>query len=584
MKVYKDRIWDMRNDIKNVSEFSLKGKLLLITSGITIIALIVVGLTFYQNLKNETTRLLQQQTLAIAKSAAMLIDGDEFERLSLSLDAEDKYYEEGLSLLKELNTKIREGKIYTIVDQDEDYYTYVIDGSGTVSIGHKQQKLDFAEEAAHALERGKSYYSKPYYVKELNKYYISAFSPLFNSQNKVVGIIEYDYEDARVLARTKEIAINILYVIILLSGFILVINYFIIKKLFRPIEQLVSSIETIAQGDLTLKLSLGNYRETGKINYALNETVCNIRCILEKIKQASKKVMLATKSILVSSKDATEVYDELAVSTNKILDTTKKQLSESRKIGADLEKLQQKIQNIYQNVETNQEGASKIYDATIQGFKIMEETEQKIIRIENRLGLADQAMSQLGHYMNKMNDMIVSILKISEQATLLGLKIEDNSLGKEEEETKSIVANVRKLLRESNIAMSEIEEVIQVINSQISFISTEVCESTKLIGGGLNVTFNNKELLMTINHENQNLREQINDMHKEMEEAVVKVSTMKESIHDIEKVSELIDSHTMNLLAIMQEQAATSDEFKVMVELLYEQAKLLDDSISQFKV
>lgn len=573
----------MRYEKKNVSELSLKVKLLLITSCVTIIAIIVISLILYGNLKNQTTRLLQQQAVAVAKSAALLIDGDKFERLSLSLDSKDEYYKEGLSLLKELNTKIREGKIYTIVDQDKDYYTYVIDGSGTVSMGHKQQKLDFAEEAGYALEKGKSYYSKPYYVEELNKHYISAFAPIFNSQHKVVGIIEYDYEDAKVIAMTKEIAINILYVIILLISFILVINYFIIKKLFSPIEQLVSSIETIAQGDLTLKFTLGSYREIRKINYALNKTVFNIRCILKKIKQASKKVMTATRSILVSSKDAAEVYEELAASTNRILDTTQKQSRESRKVGETLEKLQQKIQNIYQKVEINQEGVSKIYDATIQGFKIMEEAEQKIIRVENRLGVADQAMSHLGHYMNKMNDMIVTILRISEQATLLGLKIEDNS-SKEGEERKSIVENVRKLLRDSNIAMNEIEEVIQVINSQISFVSSEVYESTKLIGGGLNMTSNNKELLMTINRENQNLSEQINDMHKEMEEAVVKVSTIKESIYDIEKVSGIIDSHTMNLLAIMQEQAATSDEFKAMVELLYEQAKLLDESISKFKV
>ena len=40
----------------------------------------------------------------------------------------------------------------------------------------------------------------------------------------------------------------------------------------------------------------------------------------------------------------------------------------------------------------------------------------------------------------------------------------------------------------------------------------------------------------------------------------------------------------MNLLAITEEQVATSEEFNAMAELLREQAKILDDSISRFTV
>lgn len=86
---------------------------------------------------NQTKHLLQQQALGVAKSAAILIDSDAFERISLSLDINDKYYEESLNTLKKLNKDIGQGMLYTIVNQDQDYYTYVVDGSGTVTMGHK---------------------------------------------------------------------------------------------------------------------------------------------------------------------------------------------------------------------------------------------------------------------------------------------------------------------------------------------------------------------------------------------------------------------------------------------------------------
>lgn len=92
----------MRNNIKKIGEYSLKSKLLLMISLITIVAISIVSLIFYSKLYHQTTHLLQQQALSIAKSAAILIDGDEFERISLSLDSNDNYYKEGTSLLKKI--------------------------------------------------------------------------------------------------------------------------------------------------------------------------------------------------------------------------------------------------------------------------------------------------------------------------------------------------------------------------------------------------------------------------------------------------------------------------------------------------
>lgn len=135
----------MRNNIKKVIEFSLKSKLLLITSLITIVVISIMSLIFYNRLYHQTTSLLQQ-ALFIAKSVALLIDADEFERISLGLDSN--------------------------------------------------------------------------------------------------------------------------------------INYFILRRLTRPLEQLVKSIGIMATGDLTIELVHNDNNEIGRINGAINETVSKIREIL----------------------------------------------------------------------------------------------------------------------------------------------------------------------------------------------------------------------------------------------------------------------------------------------------------------
>lgn len=574
----------MKWNNKENNRFSLKAKLLLMTSIIIIVAIGVVNVIFYCELYNQTTHLLQQQALAIAKSATMLIDGDEFERISFSLDSNDKYYEESLDLLKQLNRDMGQGMLYAIVDQDQDYYTYVIDGSGTVEIGYKQEKLDFSKEVALALEDGKSYFCKPYYVDTFNKYYVSAFVPIANSQNKIVGVVEYDYEGAEISATIKRVTIHVVRATIVLISLILIINYLVLKKVFKPINELIETIEVIAKGDLTVELTSESSDEIGQINSALNKTVHNIRSILEKIKETSKKVTIASKSILVSSKDASEVYKELAVSTMKILNTTQKQVDVSRKVEYTLEELQQDIQIIYQKVDTNKKEYVRIGETASQSFKVIEAADRQIRDIQSRLDIASQVSNHISNHMNRIQDMIMAILRLSEQATLLALTVGDQGEGNKQETSDAVVKNVEELIKQSNFATKEIEGIIQFIDEQIGMVSHEIEESSKQVELGLKANANSKSFLMTICDGNKAMSERANQIYATIDEMIDKASCIRESVQDIGKVSTSIDSSTMNLLAITEEQVATSDEFTTMAELLREQAKLLDDSISRFKV
>lgn len=571
--------WNRENN-----RFSLKAKLLLITSLITIIAIIVVSTIFYSNWYNQIKHLLQQQALGIAKSAAMLIDGDAFERISLTLDANDPYYVESLDKLRKLNKDIGQGMLYTIANQDQDYYTYVVDGSGTVKIGHKQKKTDFSKEAALAFKSGKSYFCEPYYVKAFNKQYISAFVPILNSQDEVVGIMEYDYEGAEITATIMKMAAHIINATILLISCILIINYFWLKKLFKPIEELVDAIEVIAKGDLTIELDSDNLNEIGQINSALNKTVHNIRGILEKIKEASKKVTIASKSILVSSKDTTEVYEELAVSTVKLLQTTQKQVDVSRKVAVTLEALQQDIQSVYQQVDTDKKEFDCICETATKGFQAIEEAEQQISHIESRLAIASQVSSHINNHMNKIQDMIMSVLRTSEQATVLALAIGEEKSKKQQETSDPVMRNIEALIKHSHLATKEIEGILQFVNEQMGTVSHELKESNKGVEAGLKAIGQNKKLLITICDDNKFMSGRAYQIDTAINEILDMASSIRESVQSIEEVSASIDTSTMSLLAITEEQVATSDEFKTMAKLLREQAKLLDDSISRFEM
>jgi len=175
---------------------------------------------------SHTVTQLQGDALNIAKSAVTVIDGDEFEKLSKSLNGSDKFYIGTRKKLQELNNSIGKGMLYTFVSNDSDNYTYVIDGSdANTEIGYKQPKADFSKEAKKAFDTGEAQVSEMYYVESLKNHYISAFVPILNSANKVVGVVEYDYRGSDLSERTHQLTVIIILVTIVLIGISIIINY-----------------------------------------------------------------------------------------------------------------------------------------------------------------------------------------------------------------------------------------------------------------------------------------------------------------------------------------------------------------------
>ena len=180
--------------------------------------------------------------------------------------------------------------------------------------------------------------------------------------------------------------------------------------------------------------------------------------------------------------------------------------------------------------------------------------------------------------------MIMSVLRISEQATLLALTVGEEKGKKQQETSDSVLKNVEALIKQSHLATKEIEGIIHFINEQIGTVSHELKESSKDVEAGLKATTQSKKILTTICDGNKVMSGRAHQIDTAINEILDTASNIRESVQNIEEVSTSIDSSTMSLLAITEEQVATSDEFKTMAKLLREQAKLLDDSISRFKV
>ncbi|MEW8954945.1 methyl-accepting chemotaxis protein [Clostridium sp.] len=572
--------------ISNIS-LSLKTKIILITSLIIVLASFAMGYIFYNNVYNHTATLLQGEALNIAKSSAMLIDGDEFEKLSKSLDKNDEFYTNTRKKLQDLNKTIGNGMLYTIVSNDSDNYTYVIDGSSAnTEIGFKQQKSDFANEAKMAFDTGKAYTSKPYYVESFNKYYISAFVPIVNSSNDVVGIVEYDYEGAELSEKTSELNKLIILVTIVLISISIIINYIALKFMFKPMSALVESINTIAEGDLTVSIDTSRTDEIGKVNIALSKTCDSLRDMIEKIKISSKKVTEAAQGILESSSDSSSASEHLTISTNEISSISTEQALKTQNIKDVLGRLDSDIQNIFTQINHTNSIAYKTLEDTNSGTEVINNTKDQINNIEDSINNVNSVITELAQSISKIQNILTTISSIADQTNLLALNaaIEAARAGEDGKGFAVVADEVRKLAVESNSAASEVVDIIGFMNEQTNNVLEAISISVNMTKEGREYTDNVSDTFEIIKHSNADIENKIVEIKNSAGEIVTNIGNINENMDEIDKVSKMVDSNAMNLAAVTEEQMASAEEFKSMSEFLSREAELLNDSVSKFKI
>lgn len=134
------------------------------------------------------------------QTAAGLIDGDAFERLSKSLDKNDPYYES--ARLKLLDLKQRNGCafLFTMAKKTESIYSYIIDGSAPPedmehfsALGAEENIGEWDAAVFDALREKKVLLGS---IDQQAGWgaLISAYGPIFNSKGDVVGLIGCDLE------------------------------------------------------------------------------------------------------------------------------------------------------------------------------------------------------------------------------------------------------------------------------------------------------------------------------------------------------------------------------------------------------
>ncbi|MBS3818944.1 cache domain-containing protein [bacterium] len=182
----------------------------------------------------------------------------------------------------------------TIFQNDLRISTNVKNAQGRRAIGTR-----VSQEVSHALlEQGKSWVDRAFVV---NQWYITAYEPIRNIKDQVIGILYVGMLEKPYLDTTRRVMFTFTIIAALCVVLLLVILYFSTTRITKPLQKMVVATQHIAKGDLSHKVEVESSDEIGYLADSFNKMTANLRIANDKLiewgKTLEKKVEERTKEL-----------------------------------------------------------------------------------------------------------------------------------------------------------------------------------------------------------------------------------------------------------------------------------------------
>lgn len=198
------------------------------------------------------------------------------------------------TVYKEEKYKGREIGTATIFQHDLRISTNVKNENGERAIGTRVSK----EVNLAVLKEGKPWIDRAFVV---NDWYITAYEPIKNIDNKIIGILYVGMLEKPYIDTTKQVMLTFTVMAFLCVVLLLVILYFSTTRIINPLQKMVVATQEIAKGDLSHKVEVNSKDEIGYLAESFNQMTEDLKSANQKLiewgKTLEKKVEERTKEL-----------------------------------------------------------------------------------------------------------------------------------------------------------------------------------------------------------------------------------------------------------------------------------------------
>lgn len=342
-------------------------------------------------------------------------------------------------------------------------------------------------------------------------------------------------------------SINIAILALVVFVVAIVLSYFFMRSVIRPIKDLSEKVNSFGNGDLTVDFKTNKNDEISIIAKELDSMANNLRESLIEFRNIGEKIEISSQSLSeISNKNALENKNILD-QTEMIEHDTESSASAVEQVTGGVQEVASSAGSISKEAQNLNEYAEDTYNNTSDGLKAIGKIKNVIEDAVNQSNNTQKSVEVLNTNTADIESIIETIDNITEQTSLLALNaaIEAARAGEAGKGFAVVADEIRKLADDSKSSTEKIAQVLDKIKN-----------NTKTVNDGTNKTVG---IIHEIDDEMQNISDRFNKIYSKIED---------------------MNNGIENLTASSEEQSASSEEMSSAMDRVAGSIQEITEKIS----
>ena len=556
-----------------VRKISLTLQILVVNIIVLLFATVVLGTVSTKQSKSIMQQLIRQRMLDISNTAAASVDADVLETVTAQ-DVENKS--------DAYNTIIDELAIYR--DNTDLEYIYCMEQTGPDNfIFTVDSALDDPADYGEAVEltdalaiagTGTAAVDDEAYEDEWGMHY-SSYSPIFNSSNKMVGIVGVDFSadwyEEQISGYVRKV--TILSLIILFISAVLVL--IIVKKINKSFIALNDKLCDVADGsgDLTKNVEIMSGDEFETIALNMNRFIGQVRGIVSGVKGNVETSVASSNELSIIAEEASETVDSLSQTISNVSQGASQQADDVNDASEKVANIVDRLSEMSQTIKVAEDCTNSMSDNSSQVSQNFDILLKAMQRSMSELEQVTREISAVGASVEEVTNAADAINAIANQTNLLSLNANiEAARARDAGKGFAVVADeIGKLAVQSNESAASIKQIMDELSRQTGKTIELVKDLNSVMSQQEKTSRDSMESLTTLFDNINNTKDSFNNI--------------RTNVAGINEACDVLNGTIESLSAISEENAAsadaTADAFTEITRIIGDVSDKADDIKNQ---
>lgn len=361
---------------------------------------------------------------------------------------------------------------------------------------------------------------------------------------------------------------------------------FIAAALTKPLRQLVDATRRLAEGDLTVKVTVATKDEMGQLADSFNSMVNNLRNLIRGVLDSAEQVAASAEELSATSNEAERAVDTISCNISELAQGSQQQTGEVEKTLRVGNHLEQVALTVVEKARLAARVSAEMATAAEDGRGAAQNAVNKIYEIKTVTASAATVVTMLGEKSKHIGQMLDTISQIAGQTNLLALNaaIEAARAGEQGRGFAVVADEVRKLAEQSHGAAQEIALIVREIQGQTDEAIRAMNSGSDKVNDGVTVVQTTGQALENILTKINNSVKMIGDINDASNQQLQEIKTMVASTDHVAGIARESSANAEGTAAASEEVLASMKEIGNAANDLARMASEMQLMTSHFKI